>query len=380
MIISRLVKCTAILLMGLSPWAVMALEEPHDLRLLGHSTLENPSVVLDEADWRWLRERRTLSMGVSAPDYAPFDLSNHDELEGITADYAALVAQALNITIDVKRYDTRDEVIDALKAGAVDFVGSANGFEAADPELVLSRSYANDQPALVTRAGENHALKADLAGKRVAMLYHYMQPGAVQAFYPDAQLLLFASTFEAIGAVAFGQADVYLGDAISTRYLINKNHLNNVRMANFSALEVNPFGFAFAKDNTRLLGIVNAALAAVPANQQMEILRRWSAGGSGFLEAEQLRLSESEQRWLEKNPRVKVAVLDKFVPLSFFNEHAQFEGLSSEVLSRISLRTGLKFDVVTKPTPLSNKASSKRCKIIASVMSATWNSSKQISL
>ncbi|CRM50246.1 MULTISPECIES: transporter substrate-binding domain-containing protein [unclassified Pseudomonas] len=345
MLTSRRVKRAAILLMGLLPWAVMALEESHDLKLLGHSTLENPSVVLDEADWRWLRERRTLLMGVSAPDYAPFDLSNNDELEGITADFAALVAQALNITIDVKRYDTRDEVIEALKTGAVDFVGSANGFEAADPELVLSRSYANDQPALVTRAGENQALKADLAGKRLAMLYHYMQPEAVQAFYPDARLLLFASTFEAIGAVAFGQADVYLGDAISTRYLINKNHLNNVRMADFSALEVNPFGFAFAKDNTRLLGIINSALAAVPANQQMEILRRWSAGGSGFLEAEQLRLSASEQRWLEKHPRVKVAVLDKFVPLSFFNEQEQFEGLSSEVLSRISLRTGLRFDV-----------------------------------
>jgi two-component system sensor histidine kinase EvgS len=345
MVTSWRVKYAAILLMGLLPWAVMALEEPHDLKLLGHSTLENPSLVLDEADWRWLRERRTLTMGVSAPDYAPFDLSNNQELEGITADFAALVAQALNITIDVKRYDTRDEVIDALKAGAVDFVGSANGFEAADPELVLSRSYANDQPALVTRAGENQALKADLSGKRLAMLYHYMQPEAVQAFYPDAQLLLFASTFEALGAVAFGQADVYLGDAISTRYLINKNYLNNVRMADFSALEVNPFGFAFAKDNTRLLGIINSALAAVPASEQMEILRRWSAGGSGFLEAEQLRLSASEQRWLEKHPRVKVAVLDKFVPLSFFNEQAQFEGLSSEVLSRISLRTGLKFDV-----------------------------------
>lgn len=128
-------------------------------------------------------------MGVSAPDYAPFDLSNNnDELEGITADYAALVAQALNIIIEVRRYDTRDEVIEALKQGAVDFVGSANGYEAADPELELSRSYANDQPTLVTRIGDTQALSADLAGKRVAMLYHYMQPDAVQRFYPHAQL------------------------------------------------------------------------------------------------------------------------------------------------------------------------------------------------
>ncbi|PQZ83719.1 MULTISPECIES: transporter substrate-binding domain-containing protein [Pseudomonas] len=342
----RLLAFMVILLMGLSSLAAMALDEPHRLRLLGHSTVENLNVHLQEADWRWLRERRTLVMGVSAPDYAPFDLTNNnDELEGISADYAAMIAQVLHVTIEVRRFDTRDEVIEALKVGALDFVASANGYEAADPQLVLSRSYANDQPVLVTRAGDSHSLSADLAGKRVAMLYHYMQPGVVQAFYPQAQLQLFASTFEAIGAVAFGLADVYLGDAISTPYLINKNHLNNVRMADFSALEVNPFGFAFTRDNTRLRTIFDATLAAIPADRQMEILRRWSAGGSGFLEAERLRLSDSEQRWLEKHPRVKVAVLDKFVPLSYFNEQNQFEGLSAEVLSRISLRTGLKFEV-----------------------------------
>ena len=345
---SWLAKLAAILLMGLLPWAAMALDEPRKLQLLGHSTLENLSVELDEPDWRWLRERRTLLMGVSAPDYAPFDLTNNkDELEGITADYAALVAQALNIPVEVRRYDTRDEVLEALKTGAVDFVGSANGYEAADPRLVLSQSYANDQPTLVTRAGDSHSLSSDLAGKKVAMLYHYMQPDAVQVFYPRATLLLFGSTFEAIGAVAFGQADVYLGDAISSRYLISKNHLNNVRMADFSALEVNPFGFAFAKENQRLLKIINATLAVIPTDQQMAILRRWSAGAGagGFLESDRLRLSASEQRWLEKHPRVKVAVLDKFVPLSFFNEQGKFEGLSAEVLSQISLLTGLKFDV-----------------------------------
>ena len=180
---SWLIKLTAIPLMGLLPLMVMALDEPRSLRLLGHSTLENAPVKLDESDWRWLRERRTLYMGVSAPDYAPFELSNNqDEFEGITADYAVLVAQVLNIDVEVRRYDTRDEVIEALKTGAVDFVGSANGYEAVDPELILSRAYANDQPTLVTRVSDTQLLSADLAGRRVAMLYHYMQPEAVQAF------------------------------------------------------------------------------------------------------------------------------------------------------------------------------------------------------
>lgn len=105
--------------MSLLPQIAVALDEPHALRLLGHSRIDTPQVALDESDWRWLRERRTLLMGVSAPDYAPFDLTNNnDELEGITADFAALVGQALHISIEVRRYDTRDEVIEALKQGA----------------------------------------------------------------------------------------------------------------------------------------------------------------------------------------------------------------------------------------------------------------------
>ncbi|XMB52095.1 transporter substrate-binding domain-containing protein [Pseudomonas fluorescens] len=347
MITTAFIRFVTILWMSLLPLIAVALEEPHALRLLGHSHIETPQVALDEADWRWLRERRTLLMGVSAPDYAPFDLTNNnDELEGITADFAALVGQALHISIEVRRYDTRDEVVEALKQGAVDFLGSANGYEAADPQLLLSRSYANDQPTLVTRSGDSQVLNDDLAGKRVAMLYHYMQPDAVRAFYPKAQLELFASTFEAIGAVAFGRADVYLGDAISSNYLINRNHLNNVRMADFSGLEVNPFAFAVTRENARLLPILNAALEAIPASEQMEILRRWSGGNLGIIGVDRLHLSASEQRWVQKNPRVRVAVLNDFLPLSFIGGRGQFEGLSAEVLSRISLRTGLKFDVV----------------------------------
>lgn len=325
----------------------VALGAPQQLHLLGHSSFDAPQVHLKEPDWRWLRERRTLVMGVSAPDYAPFDLTNNnDELEGITADYAALIAQMLNVTIQVQRYEHRDDVIAALKRGEVDFLGTANGYEAADRQLKLSRSYANDQPTLVTRVGDSQALSAELEGKRLAMLYHYMQPEVVAAYYANASLQLYPSTFEAIGAVAFGQADVYLGDAISTNYLINKNHLNNVRMADFSSLEVNPFAFAVDGDNLRLLRIVNAALEMIPVSEQMEILRRWSSGNLGVVGRERLRLSASEQRWLDKHPRVKVTALDKFQPLSFFNEHGQLQGLSAEVLAQISLRTGLKFDVV----------------------------------
>ena len=323
-----------------------ALAAPQMLKLHGRSDVSDYSVGLDEADWSWLRGKGTLVLGSSAPDYSPFSItSNRHDYEGITADYAQLMEQLLHVKVRVQRYASRNEVLAALKAGDVDMLGSSNGFEAADPELQLSEAYAEDQPTLVSRVGDSQNLDPELAGKRVAMLYHYLPPKAVEAFYPKASLQLYPSTLSAIGAVAFGQADVYLGDAISANYLINRNYLNNVQLSDFSRMEVSNFSFSVKRDNTRLLGIINASLAAIPVTERQTILRRWSAGGASIPGQHPLHFSVSEQRWLDRNPRLRVAIDEDFLPMSFYSDEGEFRGISADVLAKVALRTGLKFDI-----------------------------------
>ncbi|MGE8175776.1 transporter substrate-binding domain-containing protein [Pseudomonas fluorescens] len=334
------------LLCSLSSVLPVDAAEPEHLHILGRSSVEDYQVNLDEQDWGWLRHKGSLVLGDSAPDYPPFSISNKsNEYEGLTADYAKLLSQLLHIDVKVRRYPSRVEVIDALKRGEIDLLGTANGFEATDPELAMSKAYAQDQPTLVTRAGDSQTLAPDLAGKKVAMLYHYLPPSAVEAFYPKASVRLYPSTLSAIGAVAFGQADVYLGDSISANYLISKNYLNNVQLADFSRMEVQPFAFAVPGSNSRLLRIVNEAVDAIPATERISILRRWSAGGSSMPGEQPLHFSVSEQRWLDKHPRVKVVINDSFLPLTFMDEQGRFRGISADVLAKVSLRTGLKFDV-----------------------------------
>lgn len=323
-----------------------AAAEPDVLQVLGRSTVDEYSVSLDEADWQWLRHKRTLLLGASAPDYAPFGITgNSDDYEGLTADYAQLVSQLLHVKVEVRRYPSRAEVLAALKRGEIDLLGTANGFEASDPELAMSQAYADDQPTLVTRVGESQSLPEDLAGKRVAMLYHYLPPDTVKAFYPKATVQLYPSTLSAIGAVAFGQADVYLGDSISSNYLISKNYLNNVQLSDFSRMEVQPFAFAVTQDNARLLRILNVALKTIPVNEHMTILRRWNAGGATMPGQQVLHFSVSEQRWLDQHPRIKVAINENFLPLTFIDDAGNFRGISADVLAKVSLRTGLKFDM-----------------------------------
>ena len=321
-----------------------AFAEP--LQLLGRSSAQGQHLQLDDSDQRWLRNKGTLLLGASSPEYPPFGItSNGTDYEGLTADYAQLLAELLQVEVGVRRYNSRQEVITALKQGQIDFLGTANGYEAADPQLVLSSPYADDQPILVSRSDDTRAVTADLAGKRLAMVYYYLPPEQVQAFYPKAQLQLYPSTLSAIGAVAFGQADVYLGDAIGAHYLIRKNYLNNVQLADFSRMESSDFAFALARDNPRLLRIINAALAVIPSDERLSILHRWNYGGASLSGKNRVKFTAAEQRWLDSHPRVRVSIDGSFVPISFFGRDGEFRGVAADILAKISLRSGLQFDV-----------------------------------
>ena len=344
------------------------------LHLLGRSSVEGYSVMLEASDKQWLKQHGPLRLGTSAPDYGPFDLTvNGQDFEGLTADYAQLLSQLLQVDIVVRRYPSRPLAIEALKRGELDLLSSSNGFEAQEPELVLSHPYADDSPALVTRSGNRARPPVDLAGQRVAMLDHYLPPQKVKDFYPQATLQLYPSTLTAIGAVAFGQADVYLGDFISANYLIHKNYLNNVQLADFSRLEDNPFSFSLRRDNPDLLRIVNAALMAVPPSARMTILRRWSSDGPQINNPWRFNPTPYEQRWMAEHPLLKVAINDQFLPLSFFDEQGTFKGLIADLLANISARTGIQFEAVRESTVAGvvGLVSSGKADVLGAVTSST---------
>ena len=314
--------------------------------LISRSMAGHLEVQLDKSQRQWIENKRELILGTSAPDYPPFDLtiSGHD-YEGFTADYAGILGKTTGLPIKVQRFASRGAAIEALENGEVDLLGTANGFEAHNADIVLSTPYAVDQPVLVTREGETRSLTDGLAGLRLSMVYHYLPLEEVKALYPKAIITSFPSYQNAINAVAFDQADVFLGDTISTHYMINKGYLNNIRMANFGKHEAHGFSFAVHKDNPQLLGIINAMLMAIPTSERENIAKRWSAGSDMLLTDQKLQLTHNEERWLAQHPVVRVVVNEAFAPLTFFDSDGNFRGVTADLLELIRLRTGLRFDI-----------------------------------
>ncbi|WP_192564171.1 ATP-binding protein [Pseudomonas gozinkensis] len=338
-----LARCVLLLILLIAGTAQAA--SAQRLEIVSRTRLDGVQVRLDEQDKQWLSAHPVLRIGASWPDYPPFELTRkRHELEGLTADYADAIAQILNIAVEVWCYPDRESAMAALKAGKVDALGTSNQFEIADPDLLLSRAYAEDQPMWVTRIDE--PLPGDLAGKRIAMVDDYLPASTIEAAYPQASLQPYRSIFDALGAVAFGRDAVYLGDLISARYLINTHFHNDLQLAGPSGLDANPFGFALARSNTRLKHLVDKALLAIPMEQRLAMELRWSAGRADMAAQARVSLSASEQEWLDQHPVVRVGAIDDFAPLTFFDADGRFSGLAAQLLNLISQRSGLTFEVV----------------------------------
>lgn len=331
--------------LGLST-SSLAAPSSDNYALMSRSTAGHLEIQLTPSQEQWLKSKQELILGTSAPDYPPFDLTlSGQDYEGFTADYAGILGKSTGLPIRVQRFASRGDAIEALENGEVDLLGSANGFEARNAKIVLSMPYAVDQPVLVTREGETRSLNDGLAGMRLSMVYHYLPLEEVKALYPKAIITSYPSYQNAINAVAFDQADVFLGDTISTHYMINKGYLNNIRMANFGKHEAHGFSFAVRQNNPELLGIINSMLMAIPTSERENIAKRWSAGSDILLTDHKLELSYNEERWLAQHPVVRVVVNEAFAPLTFFDSAGNFRGVAADLLELIRLRTGLRFDI-----------------------------------
>ncbi|MBK5001031.1 transporter substrate-binding domain-containing protein [Pseudomonas sp. S31] len=344
----RIVLCCLLLLLACLATDALARDDGEPRHLLARSLSATPPLRLDAQDRQWLQQRKVLILGSSRPDYPPFEINaSLADYEGLSADYAGLIAEQLGIAIEVRRFASRHEAIAALRDGRIDLLGTSNAFEAADAELALSQAYADDLPVIVIREGRSLEHNRNLEGLRLAMVDHYLPAAQVRALYPKAQLSLYRSTLTGLAAVELGEADAYLGDAISTDHLIGKSYQGSLKIDHFCQAPSAAFSFALAHDNARLHRLVDKALARITESERLNILRRWSSGNTSLLlDRHPVALTEQERSWIAAHSTVSVLVNSGLAPLTFNDNQQQASGITLDLLKQVTLRTGLHFDIV----------------------------------
>lgn len=315
------------------------------LNINSRMTVGTSEIDLQDGDWHWLRQKQRLVLGVSASRFPPYDIIySNQEYEGITAEYFALAGRLLNVEVKVRTVPDRATGLALLASGEIDLLGSSNSFERRNTSVVLSKPYVKDRPALFRRQGDRRSFGKDLDGLTIAMPVDYIPLDELQNRFPNAHIKPMKSHMEAMADLAFGRADLYLGDNLSSFNMINQSFFNEVSFERLLDLDIAGFSFAINKNNLRLRRIFDQVISTLGEDRQQAIIKLWT-GGDVALPDGKLALTAQEHRWIARHPKVRLVINDDLAPVAYFNTDGNFSGIVADLLVMISLRTGLQFEV-----------------------------------
>jgi two-component system sensor histidine kinase EvgS len=315
------------------------------LNLLSQMRETPQKLDLPGQDWAWLRQRRSLTLGVVAPFALPFDMiySNGD-YEGISADVTTMIRQQLGLNIKVIGYTSRAAATNALRSGEIDLISRSSDYDRKSPGTVVTRPYSVNAPSLYRRQDVEGPIPVDLKGLTVAVSKDYLPYSALIERYPQAQFQTYPNTAQAMAAVAFQNVDIFLGDSVSSHYLINHSFFGYLKFVRFLKMDSGGYGYLLRHDDQRLLGILNESISSFGPLQMNHVVKRWTGGGT-VMPDDNVQLSEQEKHWLAKHPVARFMVNDDMAPSAFFGASGHFNGVISDLFEIITQRTGLQFKI-----------------------------------
>ena len=261
------------LLLGLFLLSPMAVESAPvgaaPLHLSSQLQVDQQELAISESDWHWLRQKRDLVLGVAGDAEAPMAMLQRDgSFEGITADTTALVGQMLGMRIVLRELPDQAALARALESGEIDMTtASSHGLRGAS--VARSQPFAIEHAALFRRQEDTREFPADLAGLTVVTTTEYLGDPALRRGFPGARLVAADSVDGAMAAVAFGKADLYLGDVLAAYYRINRGFHGMVRFERFAELKADGVAFIVRSDDAPLLRGLDATLHALAARAWM---------------------------------------------------------------------------------------------------------------
>lgn len=306
----------------------------------GHAGMSKIRIILTDEQWQWLQQQQSIRVGVVTPDNPPFDMTmdgNSDYYEGLSADYLQLLSEALKLKIELRLFNTKEDAILAIKAGKLDLLTGASGYEASQG-LLLSQAYVDNQAVLCT----SEKLAAEQTPTNIAMPYDYLPEVDLAPLLPKAQITRYPSKLKTVAAAVFGKADAVIMDLFSANYIVNNYFAKKLRITKFLPVEPQGLSFALSNDKQQLKEIIDEALKQLPESEHWAIKKRWSGGGLNLSRKKlDLDLSETELAWLKQHQPIRIAANKFNAPMTYFDQNDRLHGYAADVLEIIKLYSGI---------------------------------------
>ena len=234
---------------------------------------------LTERERRWLSNHPVIRLAVD-PGWLPIEaLSERGEYIGMAADMARLVEDRLGVRFEVPHTKRWVDSVELAKSRGADVLSASETPERAK-YLTFTVPYMELPVVLTLRKGVGKEDEdSGLAGMRIAVPEGYAFVAAVQALYPDAEIVKMPSVHDCVLAASSGEVEGLIASLASTSYEIGRLGLSNLRVAGATGIAMR-LAWGVRKDWPGFAEILNKALASISEQERIAIRRKWVADAS----------------------------------------------------------------------------------------------------
>jgi len=252
----RLSNYLSIILLWLLSTAVLALE-------------------LTPEEKTWLAAHPVLRVGID-PAWPPYEfVDKQGQYQGISADYMALIADKLGVSLTITKDKTWSEVKQQLETKQLDISPSVAETPQRRSFLNFTQPYISFPVVILTRVDEPFIGQLeDLQGQRVGVEADYFADEILQKNYPHIERVRYTYLHDVLSALALKRIDYALSNHASASYTVQHLQITGIKLAAITPFQ-SPLTIGVRNDWPELIPILNKALADISPQQHQEIRQRW---------------------------------------------------------------------------------------------------------
>ncbi len=300
---------------------------------------------LTPAERAWLEANPEIVLGIGLDSAPAVQADNRGEVVGIEPDILTRISALTGARFRLKQGVWAEMVEQAERAELHGLALTLEHPERAARFLFTDSYYAISRYAYA-RKGAPFAVMEDFAGYRVGYLEGSLVDEKVLARWPAIRPVAFPSLQALAVALFNGEVDGAVG-AINLLIAIRQDLLADIGIAFSIPGTEADLVYSINRRYPELLGIMNKALAAIGRREISAIREKWGSMPAPVMP--KLLLSEAEEAWLARHPRIVLGISEQFQPDVFVHADGSRSGLIVDYFRLLNRQLGNRLELHVEP-------------------------------
>lgn len=211
------------------------------------------------------------------PSFPPFEFLDANGIaQGITPEILELIGTKLNVKFVTLAYPTWSAVLDGVKKGEIDLLGTLTKTPEREKFLLFTESYLSVPYVLFVRnGGPRPDSLEEAAALRVGVVKNYGINSWLAQIYPEMKPVYVEDTASGLMKVSTGQLDAMLETLPVGVFVMRDKGLTNLAMVPQHIYSL-PQHLAVRTGDEKLLAIIRKGLALLGESEKTKVFVKWT--------------------------------------------------------------------------------------------------------